>query len=79
MHAAIQIVARDLMNSRACSFADALVAIASTYEENLRDSSGTTMENYWQIMLEVAQSEIADLRSEREHMAPVSSLLRGPR
>ena len=76
MRAAVQSAAHDLRRTRAGQYEDALVAVASTYEENLALSFGTTMESYWRLMLDVAAGELADVRGERE-LAPVRSLPRG--
>jgi hypothetical protein len=81
MREEIREVAGKLARLRGVPMRDAFVAIASTYEENLRLSLGTADEWYWRRMIECADTELASARGDDErpppHLAPVRSLPRG--
>lgn len=48
-----------LAHVRDCRRVDAAVAVAQSVAENLRDSRGTSMEDYWAKMSTVADSIVA--------------------
>jgi hypothetical protein len=60
MNKAIRDSIKQLAKIRGERFVDAAVAVSTIYAENLRDSRGTTMEDYWSKMTSVADRIVAE-------------------
>jgi hypothetical protein len=65
MDKAVRDSIKQLAKIRGTRFVDAALAISTSYAENLRDSRGTTMEDYWQKMVSVADGIAAYELGER--------------
>lgn len=50
---------KQLAKIRSVRFVDAAVCVAQTFAENLRDSRETSMEDYWEKMVLVADGIVA--------------------
>jgi hypothetical protein len=59
MRAAIEEAVRNLTTLRKCRRIDALHSVAASFRENVHDSADTSMQGYWQLMLECADGLIA--------------------
>lgn len=61
---AVDEVAIKLAHIRGYSKVDAAKAVASSFAANLADSRGTTMEEYWRAMLDVADQQVGSVLGE---------------
>lgn len=60
MEKAVRDSIKQLAKIRGGRFVDAAVAVSHSYAENLHDSRGTTMEDYWSKMTSVADRIVAE-------------------
>lgn len=58
-----------LAHIRNISRVEAARVVATTFAENLRDSRGSSFEDYWRLMVDVADQQVASELSVREHSA----------